>query len=80
MAFGSHNAPCLYGSECLTLNSRCQAGFCLCVDGFYFKQGLCGKSVNLLCQLRQSSLIVVTSGLAGCYIQFVMISANVCLC
>ena len=40
VAFGSHNAPCLYGSECLTLNYRCQAGFCLCVDGFFFKQGL----------------------------------------
>ena len=46
VAFGSHNAPCLYGSECLTLNSRCQAGFCLCVDGFFFKQGLCVEATQ----------------------------------
>ena len=46
VAFGSHNEPCLYGSECLTLNSRCQADFCLCVDGLFFKQRLCGESAQ----------------------------------
>jgi len=38
---GSLDAPCIYGSQCTTVNSQCTAGFCRCLPGYFYRQTVC---------------------------------------
>ena len=40
---GTLGAPCIYASQCTTVNSRCAAGFCRCLPGYFDKQLVCGE-------------------------------------
>jgi len=58
---GSLGAPCIYGSQCSTVNAQCTAGFCRCLLGYFYKQRGCGEqtATNLaaachLCRRRKT--------------------------
>jgi len=57
---GSLGAPCIYGSQCTTVNAQCAAGFCRCLPGYFYKQRVCGEMLidRLAAFLFQTRLIV----------------------
>ena len=58
MALGSLGSPCIYGSQCLTLNAQCIVGYCSCTNGYFYKDGVCGKSLLQVSRQSQYELII----------------------